>query len=266
LVDERNSTGRPLASGAWLEAHHRAKRLERNQFAELLATYEPTSVVDIGCATGLWLDLLDKVLPPACDFIGLDSDESALAEAKDRSTHWARRATFEQMDVEADFDAIPSADMTLFFNVFSYLRDPADLLRALGGRSNHGVVVVRQYDGAALRFGPMEMDVRLLVESSLRASVTSSEQLRHYDMDRVFSLLDESPFPQRRIEFELFARTTPFPQEFLDYFEGTLNWTQRHLSEDAANELRRWRRQLVEGPASQAYFYEVDLTAVLSWS
>jgi SAM-dependent methyltransferase len=264
LVDKRNSTGKPLASAVWLNAHHRAKRQERKAFAQVLAAYQPRRVVDIGCATGLWLDLLDKVLPSTCEFIGLDGDALALAEAKDRSTHWTRRATFVQMDVEADLGAIPNGDMTLLFNVLSYLRDPAALLNTLGSRSHRGVVAVRQYDGAALRFGPMDTEVRALVESSLRASVLSSRQFRHYDMDRVFALLNESPFPHCRMDFELFARTAPFPSEFIDYFEGTLDWTLSLLSEAAAEELRKWRRQRLQSSVDNTYFYEVDLMAVLS--
>lgn len=167
------------------------------------------------------------------------------------------------MDIESDRIDIPSADIALAFNVFSYLRDPSTLLGHLGARRDHGILAVRQYDGAALRFGPMDTDSRVTIEAALRASVLSRFEYRHYDMDQVFSALWASPFSARDLKFELFERTAPFPSEFMDYFNSTLDWTASLLSEDAASALEHWRASL-EIDAVGAYFFEVDLVAVLS--
>jgi hypothetical protein len=168
---------------------------------------------------------------------------------------------FELVDIESSADAIPTSDMTLAFNVFPYLTDPARLLSTVAGRA--GVLVVRQYDGAALRFGPMETRLRSSIESSLLASVGSSKQFRHYDMDRVLGLLSASPFSKRQFGFELFARVSPFPEEFLAYYEGMLAWTLDLLSEDAADALASWLAD-PHAPGGTRYFFEVDLAAVLS--
>lgn len=261
-MDSRNSTGRPLASAAWLETHHRAKLSERKRFAEMLAQLRPTRVVDLGCGTGLWLGLLDSLLPPTCEFIGLDSDSGALTAASARAEGWRRKVHFEQCDLDADAASIPSADLTLLFNVVSYLEDPADLLATLAEGTQRGAVAIRQYDGDALRFGPMATEVRALIEASLDSSVSSSEQFRHYDMDRVFSLLHGPWFATRDIDFELFQRVAPFPQEFKDYCEASLQWTEDLLSEESASLLSEWR-QLFLGDG-RGYWFEVDLTAVLS--
>ena len=57
-------------SADWLEAHHEAKLTEHRRFGETFARYEPSRVVDIGCGTGLRLDLLDKLIPPSCESWG----------------------------------------------------------------------------------------------------------------------------------------------------------------------------------------------------
>lgn len=260
MVITHNPSGRPLASAEWLKAHHRAKLPERRAFVRNLAGRSPKRLVDLGCGTGLWLSLFDEFLPPSCEFIGVDSDPDALALAEKCAYAWKRRASFELIDVDAEAGAIPEGDMTLSFNLFQYLADPAELLTTLADQ--RGTVAVRQYDGAALRFGPMDPGVRDLIERSLLAAVGTSEQFRHYDMDRVFELLSASPFSHREIDFELFTRTSPFPDEFLDYYRSTLEWTLGLVPVDAQQELQSW---LEEDPlATRRYFFEVDLTGILS--
>ena len=218
-------------------------------------------MVDLGCGTGLWLALLNEMLPADCEFVGLDMDRDALDIARERSRNWGRRTRFERVDIEADPDAIPAGNLTLAFNIFPYLTDPAKLLSTVA--RNGGALVVRQYDGGALRFGPMDVGLRSSVESSLRGSVMSSDQFRHYDMDRVLGLLLNSQFSTREIGFELFARAAPFPEDFLAYYEGTLTWMLDLLSENAADSLRSWLAD-ADGSPQGRYFFEVDLIAVLS--
>jgi SAM-dependent methyltransferase len=249
----------PLASAEWLEAHHEAKLPERRAFAQMLANRWPQRIVDLGCGTGLWLTLFDELLPGNCELVGLDTDSEALDIARDRN--WTRPVRFELLDIESELDAIPTSDITLAFNIFPYLKNPAQLLSAIS--RNGGALVVRQYDGGALRFGPMDGRLRSVVESSLRASVASSDQFRHYDMDRVFKFLSNSRFSKREVGFELFARSFPFPDTFIAYYEGMLTWTLDLLSEGAADALRPWLADH-SGEGQGRYFFEVDLVAVLS--
>jgi hypothetical protein len=99
----------------------------------------------------------------------------------------------------------------------------------------------------------------VLIEASLRAAVGRSGQFRYYDLDRVFAAIQASSYENHDIGFELFARTTPYPPEFLDYYYGMLEWTRDYLSLAAAERFDAWR-----ATAQTAYFSEVDLVAVLS--
>jgi SAM-dependent methyltransferase len=258
-MESRNSSGMPLASAEWLEAHHQAKLPERRAFAQTLAARRPQRVIDLGCGTGLWLALLDEVLPADCELVGFDADGEVLDIARNRN--WTRPMKFERLDIESDSDSIPVSDMTLAFNIFSYLKNPAKLLSTIA--RNGGTLVVRQYDGGAVRFGPMDIRLRSSIESSLRASVISSDQFSHYDMDRVFKFLLNSQFSRREVGFELFARSFPFPEAFLAYYESMLTWTLDLLSEGSADALRSWLPDSQDGDEGR-YFFEVDLVAVLS--
>ena len=70
-------------------------------------------IVDLGCATGLWLELLNGIMPLDCEFIGIDSDIQSLEIANSRSKSWSRKTAFLRLDIEKDVTSIPSADMIL---------------------------------------------------------------------------------------------------------------------------------------------------------
>jgi SAM-dependent methyltransferase len=261
----RNSSGHALSSPEWLEAHHRAKLPERIRFAQRLVKYRPRRVVDLGCATGLWLDLLDKALPPECELVGVDSDPQSLAIAKDRARTWSRQSEFVLCDITADARQIPASDLALAFNVFAYLPSVSRLLEQLDHDRKLGRLIIRQYDGATMRLGPMPNDDRFAIDASLQASLDASSEFSHYDMDRIYCAVANSALDIESIEFELTQRHTPFPVEFDEYFRGTVDWMLEHLSDDGRSRLAR---VMARSPTTQRgfYFTQVDIVAVLSTS
>lgn len=262
MISQENSTGRPLADAKWLENHHRAKLPERTAFAKKLAKLNPKNIVDLGCATGLWLELLNDILPSDCEFIGIDSDKESLKLATERSKLWDRKVKFLHLDLEKEVDKIPPSDITLAFNIFPYIDDLDSFIKALWKRSPHGVLAVWQYDGASIRFGPMDTAIRQKMELDLRIATENSQKFHHYDMDRTFSALRKSNYNNFEYSFELFERVSPFDENFIPYYQGTLIWTIQHLSEVSANNLKKWME--ADALMKNRYFYEVDLVALLS--
>lgn len=262
MITEENSTGKPLANIKWLENHHQAKIPERTKFAQKLVKFQPKKLIDLGCASGLWLELLDQILPVECEFIGIDSDSESLDMANDRSKSWERKVSFMQLDIEKEVAKIPASDLTLAFNIFPYIKNLDAFISALADRTPRGVLAVRQYDGASIRFGPMPTSVRQKIESDLRIATENSQKFRHYDLDRTFTALKNSAYKQGNYEFELFERSSPFNEDFIPYYQGTLSWTCQFLSESSAEFLNKW---MEEDPLMlNRYFYEVDLVALLS--
>lgn len=262
MPDSCNESGMLCSSADWLEAHHRAKLPERRAFAEHLAAQRPKRLVDLGCGVGLWLELLDGLLPSDCEFVGMDLDSDTLERAAERARRWGRTVTFERIDLNTELDAIPSADITLAFNVFPYVDDPAQLIQSIANTG--GSLAIRQYDGAALRFGPIDSDLRTSIENSLRDSFGADDEFRHYDLDRLMRFVATSQFAAKELSFELFSRTAPFPSDFRAYYEGMLSWTLSRLSDNIGEEFKSWLAA-DEGVAGR-YFFEVDLVAVLSES
>lgn len=262
MISQENSTGKPLADSCWLENHHRAKIPERIAFAKRLASLKPKKIVDLGCATGLWLELLNQVLPEDCEFIGIDSDEDSLKIAANRSTTWDRKTSFNKLDLEKDASSIPAADITLAFNVFPYINNLDLFISTLSNRIPKGVLAIRQYDGASIRFGPIDTAERQKMEIDLRVATENSQKFHHYDLDRTYTALRNSLYNNGNFEFELFARSSPFSDEFIPYYKEMILWTSQHISNISANRLNRW---MADDPLLQnRYFYEVDLVAVLS--
>lgn len=263
MITQENSSGKSLADAEWLNVHHRAKLPERKAFAEKLTEYKPKTIVDLGCASGLWLDVFDKVVPNDCAFIGIDSDEEILELAKKRSRSWDRNSSFMKLDIESQASLIPTADLTLAFNIFPYIKDLTHFLKTLSNRCPCGALAVRQYDGASIRFGPMPTDKRQAIESSLRVATENSKKFRHYDLDRTYEALNNSSYKNKSYSFELFERTSPFPEDFIPYYRNMLQWTCDHISDSSAQYLSRWLDEDADY-CMKRYFFEVDLVAVLS--
>lgn len=263
MPSRRNLSGMPLASDQWLEAHHRAKLPERARFAARLARLKPTCIVDVGCGTGLWLDLLNGLVSIDCEFIGIDVDEDSLSRAATRARGWSRSSRFMQLDVNRQPEQVPSGDLCLLFNVSSYIDDFGGLLRTLRIHRPGGAVAIRQYDGAALRFGPMPPESRLSIDSALHSAVRPLSHFRHYDMDRVVEEIQAAGFASTTVEFELYARVAPFSAEDFAYIDAMIGWTREHVSGIATPLLDSWWRAALKDGAA-AYVYEVDLVALLS--
>jgi SAM-dependent methyltransferase len=262
-----NECGRPLSSDSWLEAHHQAKLPERKNFVKLIAERAPRRVVDLGCGPGLWLELCADVLKKDCEIFGFDSDERALETARERARDWAQSSRFETLDVEARSNEMPEADVFLAFNVFPYVSDPMSLLENIRSKLRPGgCLIVRQYDGALLRMGPMSDQDRKLIDESLMDSVIGSGQFKHYDLDRVFHTIASSSYPSKSIDFEVFQRVAPYPPEFRNYFFNTMQWTRKYLSDEARDRLDRWLEVRAKDASTSppSYFMEVDLVAWLS--
>lgn len=258
----RNATGRTLSSPEWLEVHHVAKLPERTQFAQTLACTRPRTILDLGCGTGLWLDLLNEYLPQDCELIGIDSDERSLDFARNRARRWDRRSRFFTCDLASDFDQLPRADMVLAFNVFPYLADPARVVDRLLARTGASRLIIRQYDGAMIRIGPMPSNDRFVVDAALRAALQGNAEFDHYPLDRIYEVIRQLGFSIERLDFEMTQRHAPFPPEFKPYFEGTVGWIRDHLSDHARTRLDL---ALTRGRTDGSlYFLASDLIAVLS--
>lgn len=259
-----NESGRPLSSMSWLLAHHAAKLPERTQFASSLLETKTKKIVDLGCGPGLWLDIFDKLADPDCEFIGIDSDEKTIIEAQKIAKNWKRKSTFLVDDITQS-ENIPEADLMLAFNIFPYIKEPDIFLETVRVKlAINGRLSVRQYDGATIRFGPMEHTNRISMDNSLYASAVGTKSFHHYDLDRVFEMLQRSSYSQKKIDFELFRRIAPYPDEFFEYYRNTIEWTLGYISESAGEELENWYRKFIlDSNSNPSYFVEVDLVAKL---
>jgi len=262
MISYENTSGKPLADADWLACHHQAKLNERIAFVRRLAAFKPMSIVDLGCASGLWLDLLNQELPIECEFIGIDSDEKLLKMAIQRSDLWKRKVSFLKLDLEQETFKIPPSDLTLAFNIFPYIKNLDQFITTLSQRVPRGRLAIRQYDGASIRFGPMLTSKRQALEIELRVATENSQKFRHYDLDRTYTALHNSDYKQCFYEFELFQRFSPFPKDFLPYYKETLAWTIQLVSKTSADYLHEWINTDII--MENKYFYEVDLVAILS--
>src|SRR5262249_40719483 len=157
----------------------------------------------------------------------------SLELARERASSWGRSVEFLHCDIAEDPERIPKADLLLALNLFPYLPDVAQLISGL--RRNHTAdrIIIRQWDGGTMRIGPMSAEARCAIASSLHAALEGSALFAHSGLDQTYELIRRTGFSVERLEFDLTQRHAPFPQEFEEYFLGTVAWMRDHLSDDA---------------------------------
>lgn len=260
----RNVTGKQLSSIDWLVTHHKAKLTERMNFVSKNISKSDKTIVDIGCGPALWLDLIDKIASDDCTFIGIDSDEDTIKYAKKWLNHGIEKNIFFNYDIENELEKIPSADVILVFNMFSYIKDPDVFLEKLKHKLNpNGRVIIRQYDDGILRVGPLEEETRKSIDNSLYSSLILSNEFSHYDMDRVFNVINLASYPVKKIEMELYYKVSPYSKEVEKYIKEHLLWEQGYVSDSDKLLLNNWIEKQFD---NNSYFLGVDLVSFLSIS
>lgn len=262
MSNRRNSSGFQLSSGNWLNNHHKAKLQQRYKFAKQLAKLKPKSIIDIGCGTGLWLELFNDILPKDCNFIGVDLDEQSLDKAKMRSKNWNRECEWIKLDINKEPEKIPAADLTLIFNFSSYIENLGLLFDSLSKEKGFKEIALRQFAGDEIKFGPFAPDTHTLIDNSLKNSIGASQQIRYYDMDRLIQMVADSDREIIYQDFDLYKAFSPFNPENYPYIVGTVNWTLDRVSENAQPAIIDWLSKASNGDKS-LYFYSLDWIALL---
>ena len=262
MSNRRNKSGMQLSSSNWLESHHAAKKKLRFEFAKKISEHNPKSIVDIGCGTGLWLSIFNDILPKECKFIGVDSDEESLAEAKRKSANWERECEWISLDINKDSDKIPSADLALVFNFSSYIKNLDLFFLNISRERGFKEIALRQFAGDEIKFGPFMTDEHTRIDLSLKASMGGSSQIKYFDMDRLIEAAAVSGREAIFKNFELFSDFSPFNESTWPYIKGTAEWTAERVSEKEQVIIKEWINKALCQDNS-LYFYSLDWLALL---
>jgi len=259
-----NEIGKPLSSPDWLEVHHKAKLPERSLFVQRILAKAPRTIVDIGCGTGLWLDLINNNDKSDAYYIGFDSDPHSLEIAASKAMSWNRRWDYSLKDLGSENFKCPEADLIIAFNVFPYLDNANALLTSLRKALRPGgLLVIRQYDGALLRFGPLDQRKRSSIENSLQSSLLASQKFSHFDLDRIYKLISLSDFDSKKYEFETYQRYSPYDPFALEYIKNMLRWTSQNTNAYSGEYISDFLAG-IESTENVSYFVEFDFVAWLS--
>lgn len=263
MSNQRNNSGVQLSASNWLEDHHNAKKELRYHFAKKIAEFQPKSIVDIGCGTGLWLSVFNDILPKDCKFIGVDLDPSSLNEARKRSSNWERECEWKAIDINKEPEAIPVADLALIFNFSSYIEDLELFFSSISQERGFKGIALRQFAGDEIKFGPFNPNEHEAIASSLKNSIGSSNQIRYYDMDRLIEVALKTGRTPLIRDFELYKSFSPFTVNSWPYIKGTAEWTADRMPKYEKNLIHNWLTRAAENDSS-LYFFSLDWIALLS--
>ncbi len=257
-----NKSNKPLSSIEWLKIHHKAKFNERKKFLNKILPQNVSSIMDLGCGPGLWLDLINELVDDNCELIGVDIDDSYIKILEEKFKTWKRNGYSIKCNLDNEVDKLPKVDVILLFNILCFFKNPIELLNKLKSKLNkNGKIIIRQYDGELLRFGPMEETLRQEMNLSVYSSLTGSKQFDHYNMDKTFSVINNSDYNSKIIEFETIQKCSPYSNNFDKYLRETIEWNIEYSSEYVKNKLIKW---YIEKYPFKSYFVEVDLIGILS--
>lgn len=262
MSTQRNNSGFQLSDSTWLENHHNAKKDLRYEFAQKLALRKPKTIVDIGCGTGLWLNIFNEVLPKDCKFIGVDFDINSLKEAESRAKDWNRDCEWISLNVNKDAEKIPKADLALIFNFSSYIEDLDSFLAILSKERGFKEIALRQFAGDEIKFGPFAPTIHTQIDQSIKNSIGSSRQIRYFDMDRLISAANSSKRTVTLNNFELFKAFSPFDNNTFPYIKETAEWTLDRVSNNEKPYIQNWLKKANDKETS-LYFFSLDWTALL---
>jgi SAM-dependent methyltransferase len=262
MSNQRNKSGIQLSSSKWLENHHTAKKNLRIDFVKKIVEFNPYSIIDIGCGTGLWLSIFNDILPKKCKFIGVDLDETSLKEAKKRALNWERDCEWIKLDINKTPEKIPSADLALIFNFSSYIENLEDFFANISCKRGFKKIALRQFAGDEIKFGPLNIDKQTAIALSLKDSIGESQQIRYFDMDRLIECAAKSGREVVFREFELFQDFSPFDNSTWPYIKGTVEWTSERMPKYEKKIVDEWLVKATKKDES-LYFYSLDWTALL---
>ncbi|KRL52904.1 class I SAM-dependent methyltransferase [Furfurilactobacillus rossiae] len=263
MAGQRNTSGIQLSASGWLEDHNNAKKELRYKFAKEIAKQNPKSIIDIGCGTGLWLEIFNDVLPKNCKFIGIDLDENSLKEAKKRSMNNDRECEWIALDVNKEPEKIPSADLAFIFNFSSYIEDISAFLNQLTPEKGFKKIVIRQFLGDEIKFGPFNTHTQTNIDSSIKASMDGSKQIKYFDLDRLMNAVQKSNRKVVFQDFELFKAFSPFSDNAFPYIKGTAEWTAERVPDNERKAINKWIKK-AEAKKDLLYFFSIDWLSILS--
>lgn len=113
------------------------KLLERfiRQIRLNIIDLSPSSMVDVGCGDGTFLQYLNHCIPQ--EYIGIDNDEIAVDNARKRYPQF----TFLQESIYSLPLETKSQDIVLCLEVLEHLEDPGMALKELSRVAKHGLIV-----------------------------------------------------------------------------------------------------------------------------
>ena len=92
---------------------------------ELAADFalDGTNLVDLGCATGTTLSLLDRIVSPGVQFVGIDNSPAMLEQARKKLVHGGIKRSYRLIESDIDRNAvIENASVVLMILTLQFVR------------------------------------------------------------------------------------------------------------------------------------------------
>jgi SAM-dependent methyltransferase len=221
-----SAAGQVLSESGWLDTHFEACRPEYESMLHAAGLRQGWRVLDAGCGSGSFLRLIEDIVGPDGEAVGVDIERGNLeASARRGCESLALAGASDLPFATAAFDAVWCANLLQYFDDASAAAVLTELRRVV---RPGGLVAIKDVDMTGLRFGPAPPFIALhLAEACIQGEDVRPESqgsLRGRALRRTLEASGLSDVWQRTFPIErwapLEAATRRLWSDWLPYLAG----------------------------------------------
>jgi ubiquinone/menaquinone biosynthesis C-methylase UbiE len=264
IVELDEQTLRTVANVLELRGRHPQQAAIREAYLGTLGDLTGTSVLEVGCGTGVVTRELAQRVGPSGQVTGTDPSPVFVAVARTRAGETSQsNLTFEVQDGRALPYPDGSFDLTAAVTVLCHVPERADVLRELARATKpHGTVLIVDGDYAANQIEHPDRTLTTRVVDAWRASVVDDPHV----MRRIVPLLADAGLVPEQINGHVHVETGRVDEETSFIWQWALFASRQAVGAGAIDEAEaaRWIADLGEMNRRGTLFGSVTYVSVVA--
>lgn len=228
--------------------------------------FDNISALDIGCSNGFKTNLLLDKYDNIIEIHGIDIDENAIKEAKEKFKN-NRKYKFELKTID-ELDANKKYDLIILSYVLQHLENPKDFLVKLKSfLSDRGVLIIKVPDDSFKVCYPDEEDllhkIFELYENNIMRKQTTTKFTDRYIGKKVNSYLIQTGYSNIKLYYYINDTINKTKEEKETLFKTTISFRtaeeKRDIDEETRIKMNSYLEKLKEKFSDDEFYYSMTI-------